>query len=117
MGVFARFMLGLAAETPDKTISIDATCLEAHRTASSLWVKKGAWTSDRSHQRRYEYETACHDWYDWAAYSILHHRWSGQSLIPIKHAYEMGTSELYRTSITSAAPAPTTDRSMYPKGW
>ena len=37
MGVFARIMTGLAAEAPDnKTISIDATYLKAHRTASSL---------------------------------------------------------------------------------
>jgi len=42
MGVFARIMLGLAEEAPDnKTISIDATYLKAHRTASSLWAKKG----------------------------------------------------------------------------
>ncbi|WP_145974996.1 IS5 family transposase [Ruegeria atlantica] len=42
MGVFARIMEGLAAEAPDhKTISIDATCLKAHRTASSLFGQKG----------------------------------------------------------------------------
>jgi len=42
MGVFARIMNGLAAEDPDnKTISIDATYLKAHRTASSLRLKKG----------------------------------------------------------------------------
>ena len=42
MGVFARIMTGLAAETPDNTtISIDATYLKAHRTASSLRLKKG----------------------------------------------------------------------------
>jgi transposase len=42
MGVFARIMESLAAEAPDnKTISIDATYLKAHRTASSLSVKKG----------------------------------------------------------------------------
>ena len=42
MGVFARIMLRLAAETPDnKTILIDAAYLKAHRTASSLWTKKG----------------------------------------------------------------------------
>lgn len=41
MGVFARIMLGLAAEGSDnKTISIDATYLKENRTASSLWVKK-----------------------------------------------------------------------------
>lgn len=42
--------------------------------------------------------------------------WSGLLIITIKHAYEMGTSELHRTSIMSAADALTTDRSMYPKG-
>ena len=42
MGVFARIMMGLAEEAPDdKTISIDATYLKAHRTASSLRLKKG----------------------------------------------------------------------------
>ena len=42
MGVFARIMTGLAAEAPEnKTISIDATYLKAHRTASSLGLKKG----------------------------------------------------------------------------
>jgi transposase len=42
MGVFARIMTGLAAETPDnQTISIDPTYLKAHRTASSLRLKKG----------------------------------------------------------------------------
>ena len=42
MGVFARIMEGLAAKAPDnKTISIDATYLKAHRTASSLRVKGG----------------------------------------------------------------------------
>ena len=41
-GVFARIMVGLAAESADhKTIMIDATYLKAHRTASSLCVKKG----------------------------------------------------------------------------
>jgi hypothetical protein len=42
MGIFAQIMEGLAAKGPDnKTISIDATYLKAHRTASSLAVKKG----------------------------------------------------------------------------
>ncbi len=41
-GVFARIMTGLAAEGAEhKTIMIDATYLKAHRTASSLQVKKG----------------------------------------------------------------------------
>ena len=42
MGVFARIMEGLASEAAEpKTIMIDATYLKAHRTASSLRVKKG----------------------------------------------------------------------------
>ena len=42
MGVFARMVEGLAAASPEpKTIMIDATYLKAHRTASSLCVKKG----------------------------------------------------------------------------
>ncbi len=49
MGVFARIMEGLAAEsaggTERKTIMIDATYLKAHRTASSLRAKKGGPTT------------------------------------------------------------------------
>ncbi len=42
MGVFARMMEGLASEAAvPRTIMIDATYLKAHRTASSLGVKKG----------------------------------------------------------------------------
>ena len=42
MGLFVRMMEGLAAEGADpKTVMIDATYLKAHRTASSLRVKKG----------------------------------------------------------------------------
>lgn len=42
MGVFARIMDGLASEAAEqKTVMIDATYLKAHRTASSLAVKKG----------------------------------------------------------------------------
>lgn len=41
-GGFARIMVGLAAEgTVSKTIMIDATDPKAHRTASSLRLKKG----------------------------------------------------------------------------
>ena len=41
-GVFARIMVGLATERAEyKAIMIDATYLKAHRTASSLCVKKG----------------------------------------------------------------------------
>ena len=42
MGVFARIMEGLAAESTDhKTIMTDAIYLKARRTASSLRLKKG----------------------------------------------------------------------------
>jgi hypothetical protein len=35
-------MIGLSAENrEEKTVMIDATCLKAHRTATSLGVKKG----------------------------------------------------------------------------
>jgi transposase len=42
-GVFLRIMEGLAAPQASerKTVMIDATYLKAHRTASSLRVKKG----------------------------------------------------------------------------
>jgi len=41
-GVFVRMMEGLAAADADpRTVMIDATYLKAHRTASSLAVKKG----------------------------------------------------------------------------
>ena len=42
MGVFARMMEGLSAAAAERgTVMIDATYLKAHRTASSLAVKKG----------------------------------------------------------------------------
>ena len=41
-GVFIRMMEGLSgAQTERRTVMIDATYLKAHRTASSLAVKKG----------------------------------------------------------------------------
>ena len=41
-GIFAQMMTGLAAERGEKkTVMIDATYLNAHRTATSLSVKKG----------------------------------------------------------------------------
>ncbi len=41
-GIFARMMAGLAAEhVEEMTVMIDATYLKAHRTATSLGVKKG----------------------------------------------------------------------------
>ena len=51
-GVFARIMVGLAAEATDpKTIMIDATYLKAHRTACSLRAKKGGGVA-RSAERK-----------------------------------------------------------------
>ena len=42
MGVFTRMMEGLSAQRAEpQTVMIDATYLKAHRTASSLGVKKG----------------------------------------------------------------------------
>ena len=42
MSIFAQILMRLAEQAPDnKTISIDATYLKAHRTASSLRLKKG----------------------------------------------------------------------------
>ena len=42
MGVFTRMMEGLSAQKAEpQTVMIDATYLKAHRTASSLGVKKG----------------------------------------------------------------------------
>jgi len=41
-GIFARMIVGLAAEhREEKTVMIDPTYLEAHRTATSLAAKKG----------------------------------------------------------------------------
>jgi len=41
-GVFARIMVGLAAgHGEEKTVMIVATCLKAHRTATSMAAKKG----------------------------------------------------------------------------
>ncbi|OUJ12902.1 transposase [Acetobacter okinawensis] len=43
MGIFIRMMEGLATgKAEPQTIMIDATYLKAHRTASSLRLKKGA---------------------------------------------------------------------------
>ena len=46
-GVFTRIMEGLeAVNAKPKTVMIYATHLRAHRTASSLQVKKGSWPPD-----------------------------------------------------------------------
>jgi len=41
-GIFAQMMVGLATDHGEtKTVMIDATYLKAHRTATSMGVKKG----------------------------------------------------------------------------
>ncbi len=50
-GVFAQIVMGLASKHgEEKTIMIDATDLTTHRTATSMGVKKRAWTPDWTHQ-------------------------------------------------------------------
>jgi transposase len=61
MEVFARIMEGLASAAAEpKTVMIDATYLKAHRTASSLLVKKGARKGHRAQKRRPEHQVSCH---------------------------------------------------------
>ena len=44
MGVFAQMMEGLTSEgCEEKAVMIDASYLKAHRTALSMWSKKGLW--------------------------------------------------------------------------
>ena len=81
MGVFARIMMGLAKQAPDNTtISIDATYLKAHRTASSLGLKKGAWASDRTDQRWDEYKTPRSHRRQRTSCPLFYHGWSSQRL-------------------------------------
>src|SRR3546814_3388166 len=64
-GIFIRMMEGLATpQAPErKTIMIDATYLKAHRTASSLGVKKGVrseeHTSELQSLMRISYAVFC----------------------------------------------------------
>lgn len=47
--IFAQMMVGLAANHgEEKTVMIDATYLKAHWTATSMGVKRRAWTPNRS---------------------------------------------------------------------
>jgi transposase len=78
-GIFARIMAGLAAKRREaKTVMIDATYLKAHRTATSLPRKWGAWTPDRPHQRRHEHETARDLRQPGPPTRAVHHRRAGQ---------------------------------------
>jgi len=60
MGVFASILTELAAQgDATGTLMIDATHLKTHRTASSMGLKKGAWSPDWPHQGWTELETPC----------------------------------------------------------
>jgi len=81
MGVFARSMTGLAAErTNQTTIMIDATCLKAHRTASSLRLKTGAWQADWQDERWHEHKTARRHRQSRTPDPVLHICWQSQRL-------------------------------------
>ena len=80
-GVFTRMMEGLAAVGAEpQTVMIDATYLKAHRTASSLRVKKGSWPPDRPHQRRHEHQASCRRRCKRAPAELLHDSRPGQRL-------------------------------------
>ena len=54
-------MVGLAANHgEEKAVMIDAAYLKAHRTASSLGVKKGARSPDWPDHRWYEHQASRH---------------------------------------------------------
>jgi transposase len=79
MGVFGRIMEGLASGGgEEKVVMIDPTYLKAHRTASSLRVKKGGPTTsaapDRAHEGRAEHQAACGDGCHRPPQSLLHDR-------------------------------------------
>ena len=80
-GIFARMMAGLAAEHgEEKTVMIDATYLKAHRTATSMAIKKGAWSPDRANQRRHEHQAARHLRQPGTTARPVHHRRTGERL-------------------------------------
>lgn len=80
-GVFIRMMEGLSgAQTERRTVMIDATYLKAHRTASSLRVKKGSRATDRTHERRHEHQASRRDRCERKAHQPLHDSGSGQRL-------------------------------------
>ena len=80
-GIFARMMIGLTAEHGEKkTVMIDATYLKAHRTATRLTAKKGAWTPRRPNQGRHEHQAACCHGHQRSPDPLLYNGWSGQLL-------------------------------------
>jgi transposase len=80
-GIFLQMMEGLAAAGAErKTVMIYVTYLKAHRTASSLRVKKGVWPPDRPHEGRYEHQTSRRQRCQWPPFELLHDRRSGERL-------------------------------------
>lgn len=81
MGVFTRMMEGLSAQRAEpQTIMIDATYLKAHRTASSLGVKKGIRAPDRTDQGRHEHQTSRRHRCQRPPFELLHHGGPDQRL-------------------------------------
>ena len=80
MGVFATIMTELAAEAQETGIvMINATYRERLIERRPAWPpKRGAWSSDRSNQRRHEHETARHLRQPGAPARPVRHRRSGQ---------------------------------------
>ena len=80
-GIFVAMMDGLASRgTERKTIMIDATYLKAHRTASSLRVKRGSRPADRTHKRRDEHQASRGDGCQGSSDQLLHDGGTGQRL-------------------------------------
>lgn len=80
-GIFARMMAGLAAEHGETTtVMIDATYLKAHRTATRMAVKRGAWSPDWSHLGRREHQIARHLRQSGTTDQLVLRRWTGQRL-------------------------------------
>ena len=81
MGVFSRMMEGLSAQRAEpQTVMIDATYLKAHRTASSLGVKRGSRAPDRTDQRRHEYQAPRRHRCQRTAFELLHYGGPDQRL-------------------------------------
>ncbi len=81
-GIFIQMMEGLAVPeaAEHKTIMIDATYLKAHRTASSLRVKKRRGPPDWAHERWHEHQASCRNGCEWSPDQFLHNGRSGQRL-------------------------------------
>ena len=80
-GVFIGMMQGLSGGNAERrTVMIDATYLKAHRTASSLRVKRGSWAAHRTYQRRHEHQAACRDRREWTPDQPVHDSGPGQRL-------------------------------------